>query len=293
MSVTSKQVEWLYRCVLGREPESEDIVERYIASDISFEELRGIFLTSSEFRTGPNAPPFVYQTVENVQSREQLSRQSYSLDCFGPHDPFRRYADRSAKGRLTIYMPCVHPSRTSGLAKALKNTGHRLMLSDKTSKTGIYAEVSYTPEEAQDQYGEHVSSYREDEFFIDPPDVIFAGRGDNEKSMFPLYEHAARLKPVTLVAMSGIFQEEYSWERYDGVLCCDLPSRVMARAHNVPAIRCAETNWLDDYPASPMPRSDVLYLRSFINLYRQRFPLGYSFFTNAASLYVNIIMEKL
>lgn len=43
MSVTSKQVEWLYRCVLGREPESEDIVERYIASDISFEELRGIF----------------------------------------------------------------------------------------------------------------------------------------------------------------------------------------------------------------------------------------------------------
>lgn len=284
MSITRSEVEWLYRCVLGRDPDSAQLIDRYVASGSSFEDLRMAFLGSQEFRESPSAPPPICKIVEVPESKQSGDRQRREIKSLAPHDPFTRYLDKTQKKSLVIYMPCVHPSRTSGLAKALRSTGHRLMLSDKSSKTKIFREVNYTPDEARGLYGDHVSSYVDDSFFKYLPDIIIAGRGDNEESTFALYEYTIKRKPVTLVAISGIFQEEYTWSRYDGVLCCDLPSRVLSRGHGVPAIRCAETDWLDDYPSRPMPENGILYLRSFINIFPQRFPLAYAFHNECRDL---------
>jgi hypothetical protein len=76
----------------------------------------------------------------------------------------------------------------------------------------------------------------------------------------------------------------YNFELYDGAICCDLPTRLLARCHGIPAIRYVEATWLDDFPAQRMPREPRFFLRSFINNLAPRWHRSSSFHAECAKL---------
>lgn len=51
MPVSREQVIWMYRCILGREPEGDAVIDAWLATT-DFSTLRRSFLGSAEFLVG-------------------------------------------------------------------------------------------------------------------------------------------------------------------------------------------------------------------------------------------------
>lgn len=163
------------------------------------------------------------------------------------------------------------------MASTFRARGHKLMMSDPSSLVKITGDSPITPSEASQQFGYNVSSYCGNEIYENPPDVIIVGRIDNQEKCFELFGRLSNIKPVIILSMSGTFQSHFHWEAYDGHICCDLASRILARFNNRPAIRYLEASSLDEYSFIEMPSQDKFNLRSFINGMDWRFPLSSSF----------------
>lgn len=163
------------------------------------------------------------------------------------------------------------------MASTFGARGHKLMMSDHSSSVKITGDSPLTPSEASQQFGYNVSSYRNNEIYDNPPDVIIVGRIDNQEECFNVFAEINKSKPVVILSMSGTFQSNFHWESYDGHICCDLASRVLARFNNKPAIRYLEASSLDEHAFVEMPPQETFNLRSFINGMDWRFPLSSSF----------------
>jgi hypothetical protein len=81
MAVTREEVIWCYRCILGREPESEAVVEAKLKHK-NFAEMREVFLSSSEFiNKQKNLPPRRSSKPLDVEKNEISRRVVVSSNC--------------------------------------------------------------------------------------------------------------------------------------------------------------------------------------------------------------------
>jgi len=209
----------------------------------------------------------------------------------------RIYEDAGPEGGLRVFMPCVHGGRTGGVAKSLHLTGNRLVLSAPSNVATVPFEYRYSAEQAKTSFGSNVSVFEDGDIFNNPPDVIVVGREDNERASIELWRRLSRKKPVVLCAYSGVFQSRFSWDQYRGVIACDLPSRAIARYHDVPSIKFQPVFATSDYPYQTYVFDKQFALRSFINGLSWRFPGAHELHTTCKraleSTFDNVLVENI
>ncbi len=182
-------------------------------------------------------------------------------------------------------MPLVHWRRAKGFAGSLAHFGGKLKVAGPTFAPVVGHHAPCTTAEAIAEIGQNASAYEGSEIFDDPPDFIFCGATDTETEIHALFARLNDIHPVALCAYSGNHYSRFDWSRYDGAICTDRATHAAARHNRVPSVLFRPAFSFDDFPYREQPPTDHLILRSYIQLFQTRFPVGFGLFQKAVARY--------
>nr|WP_312162084.1 hypothetical protein [Brevundimonas diminuta] len=176
---------------------------------------------------------------------------------------------------MKIFMPSVHPRRTKGVASSLNSVGMPLYIAGSSFAPNVGVHKKYTQNEATELFGQNVYIYEGNEIFDNPPDIVISGREDSEIELFSLVEKIRSSKFCSFLAYSGNFHSHFNWEIYQGAICTDLATRMIARWRGIPAIEYRPAFSFDSFPYQPGHREKDIILRSYIQTFEERYPTAF------------------
>lgn len=176
---------------------------------------------------------------------------------------------------MKIFMPSVHPRRTKGVASSLNAVGIPLYIAGKSFSPDVGIHRSYSQEEATRLFGQNVFVYEGNEIFDSPPDIILSGREDSENQLFSLAEKIRSTQYCALVLYSGNFHSHFTWEMYQGAICTDKATQLIAKWQGIPAFEYRPAFSFDSFPYQPGSKDKGIILRSYIQTFEERYPTAF------------------
>lgn len=196
---------------------------------------------------------------------------------------------------MKIFMPSVHPRRTKGVAESLRIVGGELILCGRTFAFPVGGNKAYDDAAAKREFGPNVSVYEGEEIFESPPDVMIVGAETAERDMAALHNRLRARHPIALCFYSGNFHSAFTWSLYDGGICTDRATEIVAKYHRVPIYRYRPMLQFDALPFRETIPSKTVYFRSFINKFEDRYPFAYKFMLQTQARYASrpdIVIEN-